>query len=87
MPGDPYRPPGGKALIVKLSITMAICEWCKQDSDQLSPLRDWEEALTGPEYHVCPRCVQKHQEGFEAASAEWAAYMEPSYRHDAQNDP
>jgi hypothetical protein len=61
--------------------TMARCEWCEQetDYDRLRPIRDWEEALTGPEYWVCPECVEKEREGFEAASAEWSAYMEERY--------
>jgi hypothetical protein len=60
---------------------MARCEWCKKetDHDRLRPIRDWEEALTGPEYWVCPECVEKHRQGFEAASAEWSAYMEERY--------
>ena len=60
------------------------CEWCKQESDELRAIRDWEEALTGPEYWVCPECVGKEREGFEAASAEWAAYMEKHYVEDQQ---
>ncbi len=44
------------------------CEWCKK-SGQLRAIRDWEEALTGPEYWVCPECVEKEREGFEVASA------------------
>jgi hypothetical protein len=51
------------------------CEWCKK-SGQLRAIRDWEEALTGPEYWVCPECVEKEREGFEVASAECAAYWE-----------
>ena len=35
--------------------------------------------MTGPEHWVCPECVEKHRQGFEAASAEWAAYMEERY--------
>jgi len=53
-----------------------VCEWCKQESVQLRPIRDWEEALTGPEHWVCPECVEKEREGFDAASAGWRAYME-----------
>ena len=56
-----------------------MCEWCKQESDELRAIRDWEEALTGPESWVCPECVEKHRQGFEAASAEWAAYVEKDY--------
>jgi hypothetical protein len=60
---------------------MAPCEWCEKKSDQLSPIRDWEEhgSFAPREYLVCPQCVEKHREGFEIASAEWAAYMEPRY--------
>jgi hypothetical protein len=60
------------------------CEWCKQESDELRAIRDWEEALTGPEYWVCPECVEKHRQGFEAAAAEWAAYMEKHYGEEQQ---
>ena len=44
--------------------TMARCEWCKNDTDydQLRPIHDWEEALTGPEHWVCPECVEKERE-------------------------
>jgi hypothetical protein len=56
-----------------------VCEWCKQESDELRPIRDWEEALTGPEHWVCPECAGKEREGFDAATAEWAAYMEKRY--------
>ena len=60
---------------------MTQCEWCKQESDRLEELSDWEEhGSFAPRVHeVCPRCVRKHREGFEAAAAEWAAYMEPRY--------
>jgi hypothetical protein len=58
---------------------MPECEWCKQESDELRLIRDWEEGPNGPEYRLCPECVEKEREGFEAASAEWAAYMEGRY--------
>jgi hypothetical protein len=60
---------------------MARCEWCKRESDRLEELRDWEEhgSFAPRVYEVCPNCVRKHGEGFEAAAAEWAAYMEPRY--------
>jgi hypothetical protein len=60
--------------------TMAPCEWCKK-TDRLTPIRDWEEhgGFAPHVYEVCPRCVEKHRQGFEAASAEWAAYIEPRY--------
>jgi hypothetical protein len=56
-----------------------VCEWCEKEAPGLRPIRDWEEALTGPEYWVCPECVEKHCQGFEAAAAEWAAYVEKHY--------
>jgi hypothetical protein len=61
--------------------TMEPCEWCSKQSDQLTPIRDWEEygSFSPRFYEVCPDCVKKEKEGFEAASAEWAAYMEPRY--------
>jgi hypothetical protein len=63
------------------SQTREVCDWCKQESDRLEELRDWEEhgSFSPRVYEVCPRCVRKHSEGFEAASAEWAAYMEKHY--------
>ena len=60
------------------------CEWCGKEAPDLRPIRDWEEALTGPEYWVCPRCVEKEQEGFESAMAEWAAYVEKGYVEEQQ---
>jgi hypothetical protein len=58
---------------------MEPCEWCEKKSDRLTPVRDWEEygSFSPRFYEVCPDCVKKEKEGFEAASAEWAAYMEP----------
>jgi hypothetical protein len=60
---------------------MERCEWCKQESDHLEQIRHWEEhgSFGPPVYSVCPKCAEKEREGFEAASAEWAAYMEPRY--------
>lgn len=58
---------------------MSACEWCNKESAQLSPIRDWEEGPNGPEHWICPECVEKHRQGFEAASAEWAAHMEGRY--------
>jgi hypothetical protein len=57
------------------------CEWCGQESDRLEQIRHWEEhgSFGPPFYSVCPKCAAKEREGFEAASAEWAAYMEPRY--------
>ena len=55
-----------------------------KEAPDLRPIRDWEEALTGPEYWVCPRCVEKEQEGFESAMAEWAAYVEKGYVEEQQ---
>jgi hypothetical protein len=59
--------------------TMKLCEWCSNQSDQLTPIRDWEEhgSFSPRESQVCLQCVEKHRQGFESASAEWAAYMEP----------
>jgi hypothetical protein len=57
------------------------CECCGQESDRLEQIRHWEEhgSFGPPVYAVCPKCAEKEREGFEAASAEWAAYMEPRY--------
>jgi hypothetical protein len=58
--------------------TMTRREWCQQESDRLEQIRHWEEhgGFAPPLYWVCPKCAEKEREGFEAASAEWAAYME-----------
>jgi hypothetical protein len=58
-----------------------VCEWCEKEAPELRPIRDWEEhGGFGPRlYSVCSECVEKHREGFEAASAEWAAYMEQRF--------
>jgi hypothetical protein len=63
------------------SCTIAPCDWCKKQSDALTPLRDWEEhgSFAPTVYQVCPLCLEKHRQGFEAALAEWAAYIEPRY--------
>jgi hypothetical protein len=63
------------------SNTMPACEWCKQESDRLEQIRHWEEhgSFGPPVYSVCPKCAKKEREGFEAASAEWAAYIEQRY--------
>lgn len=81
MPGAPYRVPRGRTLLTKLSTTMPRCEWCNKPSDQLTPLSDWEEhgSFAPRIYDICPECVEKHQHGFDAASADWAAYIEPRY--------
>ncbi len=64
--------------------TIGPCEWCK-NTDRLTPISDWEEhgSFAPRVYEVCPQCVHKHREGFEAASAEWAAYMEMQPRYTA----
>jgi hypothetical protein len=63
------------------SPTVSQCEWCGEQSDRLEQIRHWEEhgSFGPPVYWVCPKCAAKEREGFEAASAEWAAYMEPRY--------
>ena len=63
-----------------------VCEWCEKEAPELSPIRDWEEhgSFSPRVYRVCPECVEKHREGFEAASAEWAAYMEQRYVEEEQ---
>jgi hypothetical protein len=63
------------------SCSSSRCEWCGQESDRLEQIRHWEEhgSFDPPLYWVCPKCAEKEREGFEAASAEWAAYMEPRY--------
>jgi hypothetical protein len=54
------------------------CDWCKHDVDELRPSYRWEEhgGFGPPVYWICPECVRKERESFEAASEEWAAYME-----------
>jgi len=56
---------------------MTRCEWCGQESGELSLIRHWEEhgGFGPPVYSVCPKCAKKEREGFEAALAEWAAYI------------
>jgi hypothetical protein len=63
------------------SRTISRCEWCEQESDRLEQIRHWEEhgGFGPPLYWVCLKCAEKEREGFEAASAEWGAYMEPRY--------
>ena len=34
------------------------CEWCKKTA-KLSPIRDFEEGLSGPVYYVCSGCISK----------------------------
>ena len=35
------------------------CDWCKQEVEKTTPMRDYEEGLNGPVYHVCKHCRQK----------------------------
>jgi hypothetical protein len=68
-------PPGAR--------NQGVCEWCEKEAPELHPLRDWEEhgSFSPRVYRVCPECVEKHRQGFEAAADEWAAYMEKRYRY------
>jgi hypothetical protein len=67
------------------SPAISRCEWCGQESDRLEQIRHWEEhgSFGPPVYWVYPKCAEKEREGREAASAEWAAYMEPRYTTEA----
>ena len=38
------------------------CDWRKKDSEFLSPMRDDEEGMYGPVYHVCTPCRIKYRE-------------------------
>ena len=53
------------------------CERCGQDTDQLRPVRDWEECC-GLHHRVdwvCAECGRRERESFDSATAGWAAYM------------
>lgn len=32
------------------------CEWCKKESTNLAPTRDYDEGSSGPVYYVCQQC-------------------------------
>jgi hypothetical protein len=63
-----------------------VCEWCEKEARELCPIRDWEEhgSFSPRVYLVCDECARKEREGFEAASAEWAAYVEKDYVEEEQ---
>jgi hypothetical protein len=50
------------------------CERCGKDTDQLRPVRDWEEhgSFGPPVYWVCPECGRREHESFDSAMAGWA---------------
>jgi hypothetical protein len=36
------------------------CVWCKNQAGTIKPFRDVEEGSSGPVYHVCQPCREKH---------------------------
>lgn len=52
------------------------CEWCGKDTNELRPVRDWEECcgFHDPVYWVCRECACKEAKSFDQATAELAAY-------------
>lgn len=42
-----------------------ICEYCKQEATDLSPIRDYDEGMAGPIYNVCGVCRKRVQEAAE----------------------
>ena len=42
-----------------------ICDWCKNDAEDLRPKRDYEEGRYGPVYRVCRDCAKKYDENWD----------------------
>ena len=39
--------------------TVGNCDWCRVEDVPLSPVRDFEEGLSGPVYWVCTECKKQ----------------------------
>jgi len=35
------------------------CDWCKKENGPVKPVRDPEESMCGPVYHICADCNKK----------------------------
>lgn len=47
-------------------MTNGDCEWCKKESNNLKPTRDYDEGSNGPVYYVCQHCrFKQNQEALE----------------------
>jgi hypothetical protein len=38
------------------------CDWCKKESTDLRPTRDYEEGMSGPVYYVCSPCRKRQND-------------------------
>lgn len=43
------------------------CDWCKEQSNSLKSMRDFEEGSCGPLYDVCGHCRAQYHEAVKAA--------------------
>ena len=42
---------------------VGVCDWCKKESNDLSPTRDYDEGMSGRVYQVCESCrKEQHDE-------------------------
>lgn len=42
-----------------------VCDWCKKESLDLRPRRDFEEGSYGPVYRVCCSCVEREYQSLQ----------------------
>lgn len=52
---------------------VGVCEWCKTEDVELSPVRDTDEGTHGPLYDVCNPCKGKQA---DRDAAEWNAMQQ-----------
>ncbi|EKD89693.1 MAG: hypothetical protein ACD_33C00005G0008 [uncultured bacterium] len=50
---------------IKVKQEVSCCDWCKKESTNCTPTRDFEEGLYGRIYDVCLRCRQKQNENID----------------------
>lgn len=49
-----------KRYVAEDRASVKTCEWCREQTTDVRPYRDYEEGSSGRLYNVCPSCRAKH---------------------------
>lgn len=71
-----------KKMLDEEADTSGRCDYCKQEAQERVWIRDYDEGMGGPVYHVCRACQQRQQDRIN----EEAAYQDDYYDYDEPED-
>ena len=67
--------------------TPSRCDWCKTETTDCRPTRDYEEGMCGPVYDVCAACRKRVNDAAEADLDEhYDKYGDPEDDYDLSED-